>query len=265
MDKDRLKQLAERPEFIPGIYNYCDRWCERCPFTARCMSYAMSQEDFPDVPARDAAGPQLWDRMKETFEATLALLEDLADKAGIDLDETLVSEEDVFAQRDEEARSHVLAQASHLYAVRAEAWFEQAPHLFDERNREMAQQAELGVAPPAVEVAALQDALEVIQWYRTQIHVKLMRALRGSLGAPVADDDLPRDADGSAKVALLGIDRSITAWRTVWDHFPSQEDEVLPLLAHLERLGRETEAVFPAARAFVRPGFDEPAPGGADT
>lgn len=22
--------------FVPGIYNYCDRWCKRCPATAQC-------------------------------------------------------------------------------------------------------------------------------------------------------------------------------------------------------------------------------------
>ncbi len=33
MDKEQLKKLAKDPKFISGIYNYCDRWCERCAFT----------------------------------------------------------------------------------------------------------------------------------------------------------------------------------------------------------------------------------------
>ena len=33
MDKNDLLKLATDPKYIPGIYNYCDRWCERCPFT----------------------------------------------------------------------------------------------------------------------------------------------------------------------------------------------------------------------------------------
>lgn len=32
-----LIDLADNPNFIAGIYNYCVRWCERCPFTARCL------------------------------------------------------------------------------------------------------------------------------------------------------------------------------------------------------------------------------------
>ena len=30
--------------FIPGVYNFCDRWCERCPLTARCRVFAMTEE-----------------------------------------------------------------------------------------------------------------------------------------------------------------------------------------------------------------------------
>jgi hypothetical protein len=26
MDKEYIKKLAENPNLIPGIYNYCDRW-----------------------------------------------------------------------------------------------------------------------------------------------------------------------------------------------------------------------------------------------
>jgi hypothetical protein len=38
MTSKRLKQLAANPRHIPGVYNYCDRWCERCPLTSRCLT-----------------------------------------------------------------------------------------------------------------------------------------------------------------------------------------------------------------------------------
>jgi hypothetical protein len=31
MDKEYMDQLASNPNFIPGIYNYCERWCEHFP------------------------------------------------------------------------------------------------------------------------------------------------------------------------------------------------------------------------------------------
>ena len=45
MDKEKLKKLLKDERLIPGIYNYCDRWCERCSFTSRCLNFASSEED----------------------------------------------------------------------------------------------------------------------------------------------------------------------------------------------------------------------------
>ena len=43
MNADDLLELAEDPRFIEGIYNYCDRWCERCAFTERCSLIAVQR------------------------------------------------------------------------------------------------------------------------------------------------------------------------------------------------------------------------------
>ena len=32
-------RLPRPPGFIDGVYNYCDRWCERCRFQSRCRLY----------------------------------------------------------------------------------------------------------------------------------------------------------------------------------------------------------------------------------
>jgi len=45
MKKRDIDKLAGNPDFISGIYNYCDRWCERCVMTARCVVFAMEQAD----------------------------------------------------------------------------------------------------------------------------------------------------------------------------------------------------------------------------
>lgn len=149
MNTDDLLNMADDPRFIPSIYNYCDRWCERCPFTARCLNYAMGAE--------------------------------------------MEGRED---------------------------------------------------------------------------QVKLMRALSGKEDDDNTDplDEHPKDSDGSAKIALIGMDRSLAAWAILLRAFPQRETETLRLLAYLERIRRLTEQAFPNARAFVRPGFDglveeEPAEG----
>ena len=87
--------------------------------------------------------------------------------------------------------------------------------------------------------------------------VKLSRALMQedrSLDDP--SGDFSRDSDGSAKVALIGVDRSIGAWVRLRDHFPEKEDAILDVLVLLDRIRKRTESDFPGARSFVRPGFD---------
>jgi len=86
MDKERLKKLAEDPRFIQSIYNYCDRWCERCPFTARCLNFALGEEEFDQLETQDLDNEAFWKKLSETFQMTLELLEEAAEEQGIDLD-----------------------------------------------------------------------------------------------------------------------------------------------------------------------------------
>ena len=106
----------------------------------------------------------------------------------------------------------------------------------------------------------LEDAREVVQWYQYQIAVKTMRALSGRKEELDEDPEIvefPKDSDGSAKVALIGIDRSIAAWRLMQLSLPERAASIVPLILQLERLRNRLEKAFPEARGFVRPGFDE--------
>jgi hypothetical protein len=68
---------------------------------------------------------------------------------------------------------------------------------------------------------------------------------------------MPRDCDGSAKIALMAVDRSIAAWATLRKAVADEADTILDFMVLLDRLRRGMEKAFPDARAFVRPGFDE--------
>ena len=101
------------------------------------------------------------------------------------------------------------------------------------------------------------EAIEVIRWYQHFIYVKLMRAVRGELDERDEElDDLPKDSDGSAKIALIAIDRSIGAWGTIYGLDSFQNEKILRFIAYLDRLREEVEKTFPGARSFTRPGFD---------
>lgn len=256
-----LFQLAKDPKFIPGIYNYCDRWCERCPFTSRCLVYAQEEEDRGDPAVHDINNEAFWEKLGSIFERTKEMLNEMAKERGIDLDAIdLASAEKQERRQREDAENHELAKVSEKYADMVDDWFESEQELFEQKKNELLTLLELdigGQQPQAV-AARIKDAVEVIRWYQHQIHVKLMRALmKFDPDEEPEDESFSKDSDGSAKVALIGMDRSIAAWGALREHFPEKTDGILTLLLHVDRLRRKTEQHFPAARSFARPGFDD--------
>jgi hypothetical protein len=65
------------------------------------------------------------------------------------------------------------------------------------------------------------------------------------------------DSDGSAKIALIAIDRSLSAWRVMRSSVSEKAESIRPMLVELERLRCDVEQIFPHARDFIRPVFDE--------
>lgn len=262
MDDRDLDDLAGDPRFIPGIYNCCDRWCERCAFTSRCLNYAMGQEmEAEAARSRDSENEAFWDRLHETFESTMEQTEDQAEEMDFELDEEEL-QESICEQEEihEAAESQPCSRIALKYMEVADQWLHANAELFDEEGhvREPPAGADTPGTEPLGTTASLRDCLEVIRWYQRQIYIKLCRAATGMIrGAREGNEYDPQDANGSAKVALLGLERSIAAWATLQRRFPDHEDIVFAL-GTLKRLLRNVEAAFPNARSFRRPGFDTP-------
>jgi hypothetical protein len=261
MNKERLKKLAEDPRFIQSIYNYCDRWCERCPFTARCLNFALDEEEFDHLKTQDLDNEAFWKKLSETFQMTLELLEEAAEEQGIDLDSIDTEEvEEEDRLNDELARDHECSRMAKLYSEMVDDWLDSARELISSEEEELSavETIEALDNSPAEKDDDLLEPVEVVGWYQHLIYVKLMRAIRGELlEEPEILDEYPKDSDGSAKVALIGIDRSIAAWGEIRSLFPHRSDQIMDILLHLEQLRRKVEKTFPDARAFIRPGFDK--------
>lgn len=86
MSRDRLKKLAADERFISGIYSYCDRWCERCPQTSRCLNFSISEEEFSDPETHDIRNEAFWKKLSEISGEALKLLREAGKKWGIELE-----------------------------------------------------------------------------------------------------------------------------------------------------------------------------------
>jgi len=225
------------------------------------MNFAISEEQFGDPEAQDINNKAFRKKLHEVFQVILEMVKETAKEQGIDLDslDLQQAEEENQIIRDI-AENHECSKAAKEYGQMIKKWFDSAGELFEQKADELGLHAQLELpdSNPAKEATSLKDAMDVIRWYEHFIYVKIIRATRGSIEyTPQVLDEFPKDSDGSAKVALIAMDHSIAAWGQMLEYFPQREDNILDILVHLDRLRRKTQAVFPNARAFVRPGFDD--------
>ncbi|MFH1826769.1 MAG: hypothetical protein ABH823_05750 [bacterium] len=106
----------------------------------------------------------------------------------------------------------------------------------------------------------IDDFREIITWYHTFVPSKIYRALCSKMEATDSNEDLQQldldDANGSAKVAYIGLTKSLEALYGVHKWAPELQDETLTLLAEVEKLLKGINAEFPDHHNFKRPGFD---------
>jgi hypothetical protein len=232
---------------IDFISEYCDRWCARCAFTDRCSSFAIATAiDLIGDPERaielaveqvlDADGPpkvldRPWLHAFDNAAPTAEEMREFSRQKGA---------------RDARVEATMIMQVAHAYVMLAHRWLRAEREAMRARTR----------------AEDVWEALEIVSWDHVLIAAKLHRALGGrdcqEHGDGFEDHPVQTDFNGSAKVALISIERSEDAWRVIATCAAGQTPTVLA--DQLAALRQEVEAEFPRARSFVRPGFDELVP-----
>jgi len=234
--------MTPNKHIIPYIHNYCDRWCEYCTHTRHCSVHhtetEMKQND-PEI--SDAGNEKFWNNLSQIFEATQQMLIEHANRLGIELPATGELPEPVSDNVD-------LEQAAKDYGLKLTKWLEANRDLFLKKSK-------------IIEIIGIErletfvKAVEVLNWYCYFIGAKIHRAL---LSFDADEDETDSyDKNGSAKIALIAINRSIEAMTVLYNEIPELEDDILRFLVSLSDLRKRMEAQFPTAMKFVRPGFDD--------
>jgi hypothetical protein len=238
------------PQFIPGIYNWCDRWCERCRFRTRCLTAAMHA----DIEQAAARGEEFstadWlDRNLEPYNGPpRPWLDEILEAANRPLSE-------------EQQREIDRQEAERERRLKADALVLDAKEYGD-----------IAAKVARVLVAQLKEqgdsvvlaALDAIEHQALCIGSKTYRACSGGILDAMADIELDdeeeqqSDYNGSAKIARLMIAESRECWAVLMQIGRAMADGVpLKMVGRLDRLDRDLAARFPRAMSFTRPGFDE--------
>lgn len=248
-------------ENIPGIHNWCDRWCEKCSFIARC---AVGEHELELIEQEEKGfNPDFWEGIKEQFTKSIELLDELAKEKGFDLNAISDEEWDKINQEKEqqllEGESHPISQMASQYAKDCEQILGKdfIQNMYDSEIEKF----DLGLEEKAFRnLTKFKEAIDIIRWYMFFIPAKCHRLMMENVDKEFEDAEFPpeeRSYNGIAKITLISIERSISAWGLLFRFFSDHQDEMLPLLALLQKLQKMIHAEFTDAMKFIRPGFDE--------
>lgn len=223
---------------IEFISAYCDRWCERCAFTTRCSAFAV------EVAIAMCSGDTRAGLELALGDSAPAIADERKITEGSGRDATLVESElsglDSVGPRNGRFDGHPVLTA----------WL----------RVERLARGRLRKCDDEPDKRRTAEAFAVIRWDLTLIHAKLGRALSWHQASRrderFGDHRIQNDWNGSAKVALISIQRSISAWQFVADAEMDAEAEVI--VRELRAVEGEVLHCFPDVWRFRRPGFDDP-------
>ena len=233
-------RLYVKTDRIAHISTYCDRWCERCAYTMRCAVFAW-----------DASTAMCGDRCEGLR---------LALGSGIYEDDEAPSPETVgFASgpspqeirqivhsngaTEEQVGATPIICSAFDYWTRSERWFK--------CRRD---QLRVGADADLIEALAIasHDGLHVYTALRSAVRCNAFHGERDESGS----HPIQNHWNGSAKVALIMLSRSESAWRTIAG--ATNDADAAALMATVSRLRAQATLKFPSAMEYIRPGFDEP-------
>ena len=232
-------ELALKKQFIHGMCSYSDRWCERCTKTQHCMSFAYRQHikgvDI-DLVDNDLANERFWNALE-------SILENKGSFSSFNVD---------FSEADKKA----LMELALNYKSQIESWFVENRLVNEEKARlklhEYGENEQITFA----------DCVEILRRYSSLVPNKVERSLnekdeRGK-NPDITDKLNPyRDNVGSAKVAVIAVERSLAAFLLLQNKLKEDEKIISDLMNQLLIIKALTLTIFPDAMQFIRPGFDE--------
>ena len=235
--KEKIKDIMNSingKDFIAYMHDYCDRWCESCALKSKCSVFYIEKE-LLKLAANDDPDSSSLESLKHVFSITNDILNQTLKEKNMDIDFP-VTKNDSFFPKLHVSEQKVL-DAAKEYTMDTAKWLKSLPE---------------------EEIFAINELLKpvtVIMHFHVFISTKLARAFFGRVSLP-EDDPIQNDSNGSAKIVLTAITRSLESWTHLLDYKKDKEEWILKQCTRLKKLTEMVERSFPHAQEFLRPGFD---------
>lgn len=246
----------DNKEYISGIYNYCDRWCEKCSFTSNCLLYTNESKIITHeiLNNGDLTG------IEKIF------MPDFPDEDGEDdydgEDDFIFNQEDITDEEIKPLRQLLDDMPPHSLELLADEYFETAHTFLNDLNDKFNLYPVDKDRLVNQEYAKLSDLFDVVSWYHIFIGAKIKRALLGKADLLQEDDEDVRsfttdDINGSAKVASIGVAKSVESLNQMYNLLEEYHPQISSLLVTAGKIQNEITEEFPGYKEFMRPGLDD--------
>lgn len=253
-----MNELNHLNENISGIYNYCDRWCEKCAYTNRCLlfkkeaerniKHILNDEDpnDPEVFSKDIA-----DSFQEGFDMLSEKMKDVEFN-------DLFDEEDIESFEEEEAleRESFESTEKNSIVTLTQKFFDEFTRYFSLIKTKY---------PLVFETDSpdneLQEQIHILAWYSPQINVKSRMCVWGKEKLLREKDPDIKETDEEmlnvdSRITITGIEKSILALESLINLAPELQTETLEMLIILKNIKDLFIQEYPNSLTFKRPFFD---------
>ena len=171
---DEMLEMAKSGKFEPGIYNFCDRWCEKCKDTDKCFLFAQEEQRKTRKVSNGKINDDeeiFWDEIKHSFELTRRLIERGLREEGLDPQEVLKE-----AKKQKEWDDDADTRYDRVKClILARKYMKEVHNFLDNFHRSRFQfYPEFGME---IDFSDIKDEIETINWYYTLLPVKIWRFL----------------------------------------------------------------------------------------
>ena len=256
-----MSELDHMHENISGIYNYCDRWCEKCSYTNRCLlfkreaerdiKHILNDEDpnDPEVFAKDIA-----DSIMETYEFINKKIEEedfpeYFDEDDFDFDDEEIIDGEENPPAGIRTVQHSLIDDSLTFFKEFNKYY----NLVKSKYPEEAEEKEGG--------NNLSENLSVIAWYSPQINVKSRSCIWGKNKLTKVKNEMQKEIEldilnVNSRIAFVGIEKCINALTNIYELKQDVQQETLLLLSTAKKIKEMIANEFPNVFIYKRPYFD---------
>ncbi len=248
-------------EKIENIYAFCDRWCERCAFGSRCEAFAASEKirKPENMVADDEKNRIFWENLEARLDEVTRRIQAKANERDVDLSVFEgVSTKAKFDLFQRKAINNMVLKAGRLYEDKVDDFLDGRADAGQIAMDTLQQGSVFKMTSGSLSEADKQDGndgIAIVMRYQLQLYLKLSRAYysKGREQEEGAEKTGVIESDGTVKVALMLINRSLVSWEGLQKYFPEQASEIDEILFLLTRMKNHLEDEFPRAIGLIWP------------